>query len=258
MPLIKGTQKIKGTLDIGARQQITKNQSVYLSDEEYFDHRAQTAIQMGFISCEEVANSTYSSPKVTIKNIYDKSINIGDSKQALMPGRVTILSEEEFRSSHIQAALKNRMIDIVGAVGSDTLDSEDSIAEVKVGDIFAQAESAVDDHQDTMETNEEIVEAPKVIEDNNPTMSKNVIDDENPAPVSKNAIEDPKKTSIIWNPTNSEVIQEMKNTTTHKPKKAADEDEITFVDELQAKEKIKQHPKLSGEKLDQNGEIDFV
>lgn len=250
MPLVKGTNRIKGVLDIGARQQISKNQSVFLSDSEYFDHRAQTAMQMGLICCEEMSNSTYSSPKVTIKNIHGKEINIGDSKQPLMANRITILSEEEFRSSYIQAALKSGMIEVVSASPGTSVSTITQETEIKVGDIFSDLDSPSYDEESTIETNDEILETPDVVE---PTRS-NVIDTENPEPVSKSAIEDPKKNSVVWNPANNPVIQEMKNTTPS----TSDKDGIIFVDKTQEQERIDKHPKLSGKDLEQNGEIDFV
>ncbi len=231
MPMVKGTNKIKGVLDVGVKQQIGKGQSLYLTNDEFYNHRVQTAISLKFIVCDEAAIRGGDGSKVRVKNTYRNSLSIGDKIRDLKPGQETVLDEDELRSAHVQAAINKRMLKIVGSV---TAGAEASLeATVKVGDVFKSKPSKkkgkdktalpviinpsetpstpefdeiqTNQASEALETNEEITGTPRVIE-----MDTEVISDPNPPPA-KPAVKDPRKKAVIWNPANNPVMKPIPN-----------------------------------------------
>lgn len=295
MPTVKGTDKIKGVLDIGVKQQIGKGQHLYLTADEFYEHKVQTALTMKLIVCDESEIiRAGDGNKVRIKNIYHNTISIGEVIRDLKPGQITVLNEEEVRTPYVQAALSKKMLKLEGGVMPGTESASEKT--IKVGNVFDTSKSAIPSvvssaKDDELETNEEIISPPRVIE-----MDSNVIDEPNPPAVTKTAVADPRKKAVIWNPANNPTLKQIPNAVvmkgrTQKSKGTPENDsefmekvasgelkpngtpntdediivktkepstDMSFVDQEQEKERIANHPKLSNKATDQNKEINFI
>lgn len=267
MPIIKGTDKIKSVLilDLGngnIKLQVVKGQIYHINNDNFLDYHVQTAIRMGFLTYEESSVHESSGIKIRLRNSHNKPLTISGYIESLKPGQPIVLDEDEIRSSSIQSAISKGLLSIEGPLADESL-TESSVS---IGDTFIDDESfetaATDDvDHNHLETNDEILTGP------------NVIDTEFPEPISSKQMQDPRKKAVIWNPANNPIMKEMQGTTVVKGKgkvihdqpildadngKTVDND-VQFVDVEHQKNRIKSHPKLKDKlEINQNQEIDFI
>jgi len=208
--VIKGTNKIKGVLDLSSvNLQITKGATYSLSDNDYWNSDVQSAIRMGFVmTAGEPVNKNKNVNKVVrCVNSYHHTIAIGAIGKEISPGHSFTLQEDQLKDPDVKVALSRGMITVMQIV--DTSDQTEGFLEL--GNIFKKEEqikqsekkAEVDmfkklmDQKVELETNESL-----------PNMTK-IIDEENSPPV-KNQNIDPRKQSITWNPTGDNPISTIK------------------------------------------------
>ncbi len=254
---IKGTDRIKGVLDLSSVGVQMEKTSVYpVSEEQLQDSNVQTALNMGFITLEggpkkSKGKNKDEGPKtdriVKCLNTHPRSLALSEINTEIAPQAEFELKESDLKKPHIKQAIDKQMIKVLQIIGSDS-DYTESF--VKMADIFdeqqaenvEQKQKEAEEFVNSLETNEELV------------TSENVIDEPNPPPVKKDAIKDPKRGHVIWNPAGNPVINEMKNT--HVVKK--DIDETIFVDKEAEQKRIDSHPVLKNKEVQQNTEVDFL
>lgn len=265
MITIKGTDKIKGALDLtGINKQLKAGDRIPLSEEDFTDHTVQLAVSMGFITYEQGGILAAESHNDTIKlrNIYDRSIRINALDDEIRPGQTFTLSSKQANSADIRGALAKGFLEIVASAHATDSGSENT---VKVGNLF-------DDSKTTQEATTEsptiIDEGKRYLETNEELSDPSVIDTPDPRPVdNKKDVHDPKRKSVIWNPTKDpvahsrktqmEAISIGKDGDAQDIESNVDVSEINFVDESLDKERVAAHPILK-DKVQNNDGIDFL
>ena len=196
MITIQGTEKIKGALDLtGINKQLTTGAIYSITDEEFADHSVQMSIKMGFLTFKKddiPDEDSIIGQMIQIKNVYDRPLNINIIGGEVRPGQTFTLSSDQVNTSDIRGALAKGYLEIVSSVKFK--DSEES--DIKVGNLFKEEPLApiLEEKSVHLETNEEVV---------NPS----VIDTEDPKPITSKDIDDPKKSSVVWNTNKDKIIQ---------------------------------------------------
>jgi len=279
MIVIKGTDKIKGVLDLNdVGLQIKAGDTFSLSGDQFYKHGVQVALKMKFIT---YTNNNVPDPEsdtiVELRNIYDRSITINAIDSDVRPGQTFGISEELINNADIQGALAKGMLEIVSTIRSSESDME---SDIEIGGLFDEAipgpippireEASILEYKtddDMLETNDEL-NSPNVIEEE----PANIIDNEDPDPVTKLDVPDPKKKSVVWNP-NKDPIPHTRNKMDSVGARKGEigevdpliesdvnlGDEISFVDNEQDKQKQESHPILKDKpQKDNNDELDFI
>ncbi len=208
--VIKGTSKIKGVLDLSSvKLQITKGATYSLSDNDYWNSDVQSAIRMGFVATAgEPQNKSKNAAKVVrCINSYNRTISIGAIGKEVHPGHSFTLREDQLKDPDVKVALSRGMVTVVQIV--DTSDQTEGFLEL--GNIFEKEEkSKQEDKKAEAEAFKKLRDQKVELETNEslPNMTK-VINEENPPPVRNKDI-DPRKRSIIWNPTGDNPVATIK------------------------------------------------
>jgi len=138
--IIKGTEKIKGVIDLSSIKLQLKKGTVYsISDKDYWNSDVQSAIRMGFLtSAGDAKNSEESESKVVrCINIYSRPLNINSvSKSSIMPNHSFTIPEEMLDHPDIRAARERGMIQVTQIVDP----SDYSEGFLKIGEIFEEEE----------------------------------------------------------------------------------------------------------------------
>ncbi len=280
--IIKGTPRIRGMLDLPTiKKQLGKNDSLPVSDVEYWSSDVQIAIKMGYLTAEG-AVERYPGPDgevervIKLVNKNNKApLNLPNQNHSIPPGAEFTLKESEIQNSDIRSAISKGLIEVVNAVEENTADegfvrlggapkvtAKTAPKEVAAPVYDAQLDNltpaqralfdAVQKNQPKKETpqpdldiNEELVGPVRIVE------PANVIDVENPPPITSDDIPDALGKSVIFNPTGDQPVRLMKNATVSGPKREV----LTFVDKLQESERIQQHPTLKPQQTDDGLEL---
>lgn len=254
MITIKGTNKIKGALDLsGINKQLKAGDALPISDEEFNDHTVQVALSMGFLKYDkgntiEMPNET----SVNVKNIYDRPILINCLNDEIRVGQVFTLTAAQVNSSDIRGALAKGFIEIISSARPSS-DIDES--EVRVGNLFEVK---------NMEPAEE-TEKTEYLETNEEVSDPGIIDTENPDPINNDDIPDAKGESIIWNPNRDPITHTASTMKSKSAKKAAQADEtnvelgdISFVDADLDEKRRQSHPILKDKPQKDDDGIDFL
>lgn len=257
MITIKGTSKIKGALDLGGiNKQLKAGDRVPLTDEDFSDHTVQLAVSMGFITYEKggILSVDSNSSAIKLRNIYDRSIRINALEDEVRSGQTFTLSEDQVNSADIRGALAKGLLEIVS---SARVAKETNESTVRVGNIFDAEENAMVN----------LGETPRYLETNEEALEPGVINTENPKPVEKSDIPDPKRRSVIWNPTRDpiahaktqmEAVSMGKEGISDVIESNVDVSEISFVDAELDQQRKQSHPILKNKPDTQEDGIDFL
>lgn len=259
MITIKGTNKIKGALDLsGINKQLKAGDRVPLTDKDFSDATVQTAIDMGFITYKEggILKSESNSSSIKLRNIYDREILINSLGDKIRPQQTFTLSEDQVNNADIRGALAKGYLEIVSSAKPGNPIEETN---VRVGNIFdADSDSPL-----------VLGDTPRYLETNEEALDPGVIDTPDPKPVEKTDIHDPKKKSVIWNPTNDpiahaktqtqmEAISLSKEGKAENIESSVDVSDIKFVDEELDQQRKQSHPILKDKPDNKNDGIDFL
>jgi len=240
----------------GINKQLKSGDALPIADEEFTDHTVQVALRMGFLTYERGGMIDLpTDTSVNVKNVYDRSIRINCLNNEVRPGQVFTLTEDQINSSDIRGALAKGFLKIVSSARPVASDSSES--DVKVGNLFDEEEQAYvreEDHDDILETNEEVVDP-------------SVIDSDTPDPITKQDIDDPKGKTVIWNPnrdpiahtrTGMDAIAADKSGEIEAIETNVDIGDITFVDEKMDQERRESHPILKDKPAEESDGLDFL
>jgi hypothetical protein len=261
---IRGTDRIKGALDLASIGVQLSNGSVHhITESDLQDAQVQIALRMGYIITEGGGSKTKQSIEqeqktskrmVRCLNKYNRSLALKELSREIPPNGEFEIKERDLLRGHIKDAISKGMIQVLEIIGSDSVMNETF---VKMGDLFErhQSKEMPEKEQEAeifaqslalslLDTNEELKMKPKVI------------DTETPKPIKSKDIDDPKHASVVWNPANNPVINEMKNANVHKVEQ--DIDKVLFVDKEQEQERVESHPNLEKKDIQQNSEVDLI
>lgn len=254
MITIRGTDKIKGMLDLGGiNKQLKAGDALPIADDEFMEHTVQVAVRMGFITYKQGGMIDLpTDTAVNVKNIYDRAIRINCLNNEVRSGQIFTLTEEQINSSDIRGALAKGLLKIVSSARPAS--SDESESNVKVGDLFKEELEEITDPEGVLETNEEVTDP-------------GVIESDDPEPVKKQDIPDPKGKTVIWNPNKDPIA----HTRTGMDAIAADNSgpiaesetnveigDISFVDENLDEERRKAHPILKNKPTEETDGLDFL
>ncbi len=263
MVTIQGTERIKGVLDLGSiHQQLVKGQVLHLKDDDFWQTDVQTALKMGWVVSKGTPSPANISPytgnrMIKCVNTHHRSISMRQNEREIRPGQTFVLPEQDMDTPAVRAAVARGMIKPLGVAAAEGTESEGKVyvkkrlegvsltpehqsspTEIEISDDMVASEGVV---KVELDTNEELA-TPAIIKDKKGvTWNKSeditgpsmVITDEHPAAVDPN-INDPKRTSIVVDPNKTRLNAYI----------ASKEQNITFVDRAQEREKIASHPKL--------------
>lgn len=268
--IIKGTPLIRGMLDLPTiKKQVGKNDSLPLSDNEFWSSDVQIALKMGYLTAIG-ETERFPGPDGEIERVIklvnrNKSpLNLPNHNHSIPAGAEFTLKESELRDVDIRSAIAKGLIEVINAVettptdeGFVKLGSEPPSSEPEKQQFSQQLEHLTPAQRALLEaaqkaqspqekppppaldTNEELSGLTRVIE------PVRVIDTENPPPVTADDIPDALGESVVFNPTGEKPVRVMKNASVAEPKVGRG---ITFVDEQQTQERIEQHPTLKPQK----------
>jgi hypothetical protein len=277
---ILGTTKIRGVCDISSiGLQVVKGKTYYVDDAAIHNNDVQTAMRLGFISCESdaAAPSIPSRPTaryVTLKNACNRTINfslppedVSAATQTVTlknartgkltqypaiqidPGQTITVKDVALKSTQIQAALANGVLQIEGSAEKRTLTEGNVRCAYPV-------KSDLGPEDNTLETNEEavtptVMSAPKEAENVKAVKPHNLIDSPTPDPVQAPDPAGPRRKAVIWNPANNTVMKKPGQSVvwipgkTGKPSPAQtvemvsdSEKEVRFVDQEQDAQRV--------------------
>ena len=292
MYTVKATDKVKGVLDFPkVKFQLNKNEVRYLNEKEYWSSDVQTAIQLGFLKLE-ASDGAGTNPNATrtvkCKNIYNRPVMIACLGTAISPGKQFFLTEEQLGQDDIRKSIQIGMIKVLSVMGGKEEDEEGHISLGTETNEPAETEEvpAKKKVKKEPEGNLKVEMKPELETNVEIVTPKKVIDEDNPPPITKEDMKDPKKKSVVWNPTNRPISNEMSEVETKEEFKEAKPDEdprkssltwdfnnkkakfveppkqeektIGFVDKEQEAKRIEEHPKLKDQPPPNNEEIKFV
>lgn len=303
MHIVQATQKVKSVLDLPVlKVQFNKNEKKFFNDTDFWSADLQTAIRMGYLKVEGgVVLQTQGTARVMkCKNIYHRAVAITSLNTSVKPGQIFHLSEDQLNTDEMRKALAANIIQTLGIVGgsNDTGDegyvsltkpqTPTDSGSVALEEPKPEAKKSKGKGKKAIQEAEGSVKVSEIIElETNSEMAtpRRVIESDNPDPVTKEEINDPKKGSVIWNPTNSPISNTMQNVSVQEemkesepepdPRKASmvwdfakkevkiveNKQEVKplgFVDQEQQEIRSKSHPKLQNKPAPQNSEIKFV
>lgn len=248
MFLVKGTDKIKGVLDIGKnKKQIAKNEELFISDEQFYDNTTQIAIKMGYLTFESVNSGDSKNRTVELTNIYDRTITLNMVSGDILPYMNFTILEDNLHHPDIKAALAKGMIKLTSSVHTRHVPE----ATVNVGNMLEDVSTV---ESEGMDTNEEI------------SISESIDENETSQSMTKN---DPKGESVVWNPNREPVARTATSTKAvsrfdeklafvdKDTKIKKDDDGILFADKKIELERIMAHPVLKN-KMQNNTDVQFT
>lgn len=276
MIVIKGTDKIKGILDLGdIGLQLKTGDTYSLTEEKFYKHGVQIALKMELITySHNSVPDPDSETIVQLRNIFDRSIAINAIESEVRPGQTFGLSEDIVNTPDIQGALAKGMLEVVSSGRSFDSDEE---TEVKVGGLFEEEKPGpIPPMHKTISIPRgldipEIPDIPDALETNEELSVHNIVDEENPPPIRKSDIPDPKGKTVVWNPNKDPIPHtqsQMDNVDArtgeignHSPIAETDlniSEEISFVDSEMDSKKRESHPILKDVEEKSNDGLDFV
>lgn len=264
MLVIKGTDKIKGILDLGdVGLQLKTNDEYSLSEQQFYQHSVQVAIKMGLVTySQNSVPDPEADMTVQLRNVYDRTITVNAIGSDVRPGQVFGISEEALNSPDIQGALAKGILEVVSSVRSSNPLIEET--DVKVGELF----ESTNEPEETI-TAESLEKEATYLETNEELSAPNVIEDDNPAPIVKKDIPDPKGKSVVWNPNREPIPHtasrmdavDARGLNLDNPLIETDvsiSDEISFVDQELNEKRLRSHPILKDKPAPESNDLDFV
>jgi hypothetical protein len=123
--IIKGTPRIRGMLDLpNIKKQIGRNDSIPVSDVEFWSSDVQIALKMGYLTA--VGNvERYPDAKgevervIKLVNRHKSPLNIPSQTNAIPPGAQFTLRESELQNADIRTAISRGIIGVVNTVDVD-------------------------------------------------------------------------------------------------------------------------------------------
>jgi hypothetical protein len=301
---IKGTAKIRGILDLPlSRLQVKANQTIYLEEEDFWKSDIQNAISLGFLINTDKKSDKENQVKdrmIRCKNIYGRPISIPSFQDEIKNGQVFTVQESMLQQDSFRRALAAHMIQVLDVVGGTKALEEGSVdlasveaeeapkTETEQKKTKPSKKKKIGEGEGAVKLDKKQFESEAQLETNAelPTPNK-VIDVPNPEPITKDDIGDPKKNTVVWNPSNNPIInelnnqdspevEELKTTEVKDPRKCSvvwnptkgkpdiirpkegEDPEPSFVDKEQEQQNIGKHPKMAKKDLPNNQEINFV
>lgn len=250
MIVIEGTNKIKGALDLGGiNKQLKCGDSLPITDNEYHDHSVQIALKMGWLKEKRDNTKNLPTGKITLKNIYDRSIHINALNQEIRSQQTFSLDDDQVRTSEIQGALAKGLLAIISSTnvvsGTETT--------IKVGNLFGEKNKEITEEKDLEAIPADFLETNEEIEPTNVIEPSNIIESESPDPIEPTDVPDPKKKSVIWNPNNEPIIHTGNSMDADGKSK-----DLSFVDKEAEDARRDSHPILKEKPLENNYELDFL
>lgn len=196
--IIKGTQKIKGVVDIASIKLQLKKDSVYaISDNDYWNSDVQSALRMGFIEASTDKTTSGETRHYECVNVYHRELTLPFMTLPVKPNGKFSLNQKEINDPSVRAAQARGMIKVVEVVdGSDRTEGT-----MKLGNVFKSTENI----------NPNVVEAqpPVVLETNEdlPRMTE-VVADDRPRQVDPLTLK--RNNMVSWNPTGESPITTVK------------------------------------------------
>lgn len=278
MVVIKGTDRIKGVLDLNdVGLQLKTGDTFSLAEDQFYKHGVQIALKMGLIT---YSHNNVPDPNaetiVQLRNIFDKSITINAIDSDVRPGQTFGLSEDLVNNADIQGALAKGILEIVSTIRSEEPDTETSI---EVGGIFKEeTPGPIPQMQQEisiprgLDISDDLGSVPdNVLETNEELSVPNVIEVENPDPIRKSDVPDPKGKTIVWNPNRDPIPHtqsqmdaigartgEIGNDSPLVETDINVSDEISFVDKEADAERLESHPILKDQPKKVDDGLDFV
>lgn len=271
--VIKGTSRIRGVLDLNSiKQQIGKDDSIPISDNDFWNSDVQIAINMGYITAVGDATAPELDGEldrvVKLVNKLRTPLNIPNQTHSISPGAQFTLRESELQTPDIKQAISKGLIQILNVIkeenateGFVSLEASAEATEDAQADAdadfaneltpaqralrSAMQNQAADQAPPAMETNEEMPE-PKV------EMAAHFIATDKPDGIKATDIPDSLGKSVVFNPTGAKPINIIKNASVTNPKS-----EVRFVDDDQEQERIENHPTLKPKKKDELDLLDL-
>ncbi len=273
MIVIKGTEKIKGVLDLGdVGLQLKTGDTFSLAEDQFYKHGVQIALKMGLIS---YSRNSIPDPDaetiVQLRNTFDRSITINAIDSDVRPGQTFGLSEDLINNADIQGALAKGMLEIVSTIRAPEQNTETS---VEVGGLFKEEVPGPIPpmHQEVISIPRGLdVSEDNILETNEELSVPNVIEEENPDPIRKSDIPDPKGKTVVWNPNKDPIPHTQSQMDSidarageigdHSPMAETDihiSDEISFVDEELESKRRESHPVLKNKPEKSDDGLDFI
>lgn len=227
--VIKGTDKIRGVLQLPSiKKELLKGKEAHISEKDYHTQDIQIALRMGLVQIIEKgappvlsADGQEIDKSFVCRSIHGRSISLPGMKNEIKPNQRFLLKESELNSGSIRAAISKGIIEVVSASSDESTYSE---GKLKVTDKIGDTPESVD--ESTAEDAEiEISPAQRALinameknhhrsrklDTNEEISSFKIIDSETPPAVTKKDIPDPRKQSVVFNPTGENPIETNKN-----------------------------------------------
>jgi hypothetical protein len=253
------------------KKQLGKDDSVPLSDVEFWSSDVQIALKMGYLTATgDVIQFPDADGEVErvikLVNKHKTPLNLPGRTDSISAGAQFTLRESELQNMDIRSAIAKGIIGVISSVDVANEEEEGFIklgeapsvpTEAPVPDISQppseeflknlspaqrslllaaqKAKETTAEKPPKLDTNEEISAPTKIVEPNR------IIDTENPPPIETSDIPDALGKSVIFNPTGAKPLRIMKNASVTIPKTNRG---IAFVDQEQTQERIEQHPTL--------------
>lgn len=171
--VIKGTEKIKGVLDLSSVGLQLKKGAVYsISDNDFWNSDIQSALKMGFLSSAGDPTQKGDDSKKVVRciNSYHRPITLNSvSAKEVMPNHSFTLPESKLNDPDIRVAISKGMITVTQVIDPNSR----SEGFLELGSLFAKEskkspkneEQTIKQSPNTLETNEEIDSLGKVVDE---------------------------------------------------------------------------------------------
>lgn len=198
--VIKGTNKIKGVLDLSSvGLQFKEGATFSISDKNYWNSDVQAALKMGYIvsAGDPTKGGSDDAPKVVrCVNSYHRALTLkalGDKE--IMPNHSFTMPESKMNNPDIKAAINKGMITVTQIINT----SDYSEGFLEIGSLF-EKESAKKKERDKKEA-EAFKNKQKQIElETNESLSS-----------LGEVVEDNPKQDVVWNPKSKQPVNSIKN-----------------------------------------------
>ena len=126
--LIKGTDKIKGVLDLPlCKFQLVANEERFISNDDYYKSDIQMAINLGMLIKKDDVCSNNSEKLVRCKNVYHRPFSIPGYSDEIVVGQVFSVKESDLQHDAIRKAIAAKMIEVLDVSGGPKVLEEVSI-----------------------------------------------------------------------------------------------------------------------------------
>lgn len=256
---IKGTEKIKGSLDLASiKQQLTKKSVLSINEKDYLNNDIQMGIRLGFISVDEtdaVPVKSLMTDGITCINIFRRPIFINILQQEVKPNQIFIVPKDQMDNSEIKLALNHGMIAIHN---SNVNNYNEETVHLNVDD----KKLTIDDNDNRrldLDTNEDLPmmekekEKEKIVWNPNrkgPSIKNAISSAQEPQDEPINPLDNEQRISpVVVNPNNKPIMSTIKGDVFNmgiNKKIAAQKqnNEISFVDQEEKIKRIQKHPVL--------------